>query len=75
MVYKGKVESVTYGDEQEKQYLFKLDIDKNRKQYLIRQLDMLGINEKTLFPGLDGIGRYIERKYHFDYDEVLFGLF
>lgn len=31
---------------------------------------MLGINEKTLFSGLDGIGRYIERKYRFDYAEA-----
>ena len=38
---------------------------------ILHQLDSLGINEKTLFPGLDGIGRYIERRYRFDYNEHL----
>jgi len=40
------------------------------QQSILRQFDMMGINEKTLFPGLDGIGRYIEAKYRFDYDEI-----
>lgn len=43
----------------------------DRKQSILRELDTVGINEKTLFPGLDGIGRYIERKYHLDYQELL----
>lgn len=51
--------------------LFKIQISKYCKQKIIRQLDMVGINEKTLFPGLDGVGKYLERKYRTDYDEIL----
>lgn len=38
-------------------------IPKNKKEYILQQLDLLGINEKLIFPGLDGIGRYINQKY------------
>jgi hypothetical protein len=50
--------------------LFKVKIDKFKKQSILRELDMLGVNEKTLFPGLDGLGRYIERRYRFDCNEA-----
>jgi len=50
--------------------LLKLTICNDRKQHIMRQLDMLGINKKTLFPGLDGVGKYIEWKFRFDYDEA-----
>jgi len=33
------------------------------KQSFLKQLDLVGINEKTLFHSLEGVGRYIERKY------------
>jgi len=56
---------------QEQGVLLKLPIYNDQKQQIMRRLDMLGINEKTLFPGLDGIGRYIERKFRFDYDEAV----
>ncbi|MCR4621184.1 MAG: FRG domain-containing protein [Clostridiales bacterium] len=59
-----------YGVHQQEALLFSFLIGANEKQPLLRELDMVGINEKTLFPGLDGIGRYIERKYRFDYKEV-----
>lgn len=36
------------------------------KQQILRELDTVGINEKTLFPGMDGVGRYVEMKYHSD---------
>lgn len=45
-------------------------IEAHQKQSILRELDTVGINEKTLFPGLDGIGRYVEKKYHFDYAEA-----
>lgn len=61
---------IIYGEEQEKAVLFKFLIHANQKQSLLHELDIVGINEKTLFPGLDGIGRYIERKYRFDYNEA-----
>lgn len=42
--------------------LFKFQIVADAKQTIFRDLDLMGINEKTLFPGLDGIGQYIEKK-------------
>jgi hypothetical protein len=59
-----------YGEEQLTALLFKINIYSSDKQFLLRELDLMGINEKTLFPGLDGVGRYIERRYRFDYNEA-----
>ncbi|MPM64025.1 hypothetical protein SDC9_110911 [bioreactor metagenome] len=61
----------SYGTEQQQPILYKFLIHADRKQKLLRELDMVGINEKALFPGLDGIGRYIERKYRFNYNEAV----
>ena len=61
----------TYGDAQQKDVLFKFFIHADRKQHLLHELDLVGINERTLFPGLDGIGRYIERQFRFDYNEAV----
>lgn len=61
----------TYGIEQEQAILFKFHVYAACKQPLLHELDMVGINEKTLFPGLDGIGKYVERKYRFDYNEAM----
>lgn len=63
--------SRTYGKEQEEGLLFRFNIYADCKQPLLHELDTVGINEKTLFPGLDGIGRYVERRYRFDYNETL----
>ena len=60
-----------YGLREESDILFKFIICSDRKQFLLHELDRVGINEKTLFPGLDGIGRYIERQYRFDPSEAL----
>lgn len=46
--------------------LFKIMIDKDLKLNLLRQLDTLGINEKSIFPGMDEVGKYIENKYNFN---------
>ena len=59
------------GEAQQSDILFKFFIHADRKQPLLRELNMVGINEKTLFPGLDSIGRYVERQYRFDYNELL----
>jgi hypothetical protein len=50
-----------YGKSQAPGILLKLSIYNDKKLGILRQLDMLGINQKTLFPGLDGIGKYIEK--------------
>jgi len=60
-----------YGPLKEKGILLKLIIDHSQKPEILHQLDILGINEKTLFPRLDGIGKYVERKYRFDYVEAI----
>ena len=63
--------SRVYGKAQQTDSLFRFLIHADRKQPLLHELDMVGVNEKTLFPGLDGIGRYIERQYRFDYNEAV----
>ena len=60
-----------YGLEQNANSLFRFLIYPDRKQPLLHELDTVGINEKTLFPGLEGIGRYIERQFRFDYNESI----
>lgn len=60
-----------FGEHARTAFLFKFLVPCNRKPFIIRELDMVGINEKTLFPGLDGIGRYIEQKFSFNYDELI----
>ena len=61
----------SYGQHEQEALLFSFLIYADRKQPLLRELDMVGINEKTLFLGLDGIGRYVERKFRFDYNEAV----
>lgn len=41
------------------EYAMKLIIPKSCKNDILRELDLLGINEKNLFPGLASIGKYI----------------
>lgn len=43
--------------------LIPLYIQCSDKSEIIEELDKLDINEKTLFPGLDGVGRYTNRKH------------
>lgn len=40
-----------------------IEIPGQLKQHILAQLDALGINEKFIYPGLDGIGKYINRVY------------
>ena len=40
-----------------------LEIPKNSKKQILSQLSELGVNEKFIFPGLDGVGKYIRKKY------------
>lgn len=66
--------SKKYGKHEQEAFLFRFLIYADRKPHLLRELDTVGINEKTLFPGLDGIGRYVEQKYRFNYNELLTGM-
>lgn len=56
---------------QSEQFLFRFFVYKEQKQEIIRQLDHMGIHAKSLFPGLDGIGKRIERIFRFDYNESI----
>ncbi|MBO5744895.1 MAG: FRG domain-containing protein [Clostridia bacterium] len=39
------------------------EIPKSCKKQILNQLNELGVNEKFIFPGLDGVGKYIKKKY------------
>lgn len=41
-------------------YAYEVIIPKEEKENILTQLDQLGVNEKSLFPGLDSIGSYID---------------
>lgn len=43
-----------------------VSIPATSKEGLLRDLDMCGVNEKFIYPGLDGVGRYINKKYSSD---------
>jgi hypothetical protein len=51
--------------------LYQITIPHEEKQNLFRELDLAGVNEASLFPGLDGIGRYVDYKYSFNYQEAI----
>ena len=55
-------------------FLYQFVIPVWAKQQIVRELNMLGINGKSLFPGLDGVGKHIERIYRFDYQKNLSGV-
>ena len=70
MIIPENTNSRHYGLHEQQAFLLSFLIHPDRKLHLLRELDTVGINEKSLFPGLDGIGRYVERKYHSE-DNVL----
>lgn len=49
----------------ERGILCHVDVLTEHKSRLLKQLDSLGINEKFVYPGIDGVGRYIREKYSF----------
>lgn len=44
-----------------------IEIPSEYKKAILKQLDDCGINEKFIYPGIDGVGRYINKKYSSDY--------
>ena len=71
MQFKENTNGRVYGNHERNALSFALYIHADRKQTLMRELDSVGINEKTLFPGLDGIGRYVEQRFRFNYNEAM----
>lgn len=39
------------------------------KKGIMKELDLLNINEKSIFPGLDGIGIYLNKYYEDNSDD------
>ncbi|AFU69962.1 FRG superfamily protein [Psychroflexus torquis ATCC 700755] len=46
-------------------YLAKIIIDKNSKLKIRKELELLGVSERDVYPDLSGISRSIENKYNF----------
>ena len=44
----------------------KVEIPADKKEVILQQLNLLGINNKFIYPGIDGIGKYIDKKYSSD---------
>lgn len=61
---------VTFRVVNDQRFLANIIVSGEEKHSIMRELDLLGINEKTVFPGLDGIGRYIERYYKENADDI-----
>lgn len=57
------VDSMGEKDEDDQRFLAKIIIPKEHKRSILNELDMIGVNEKAIFPGLDGIGQYLERRH------------
>lgn len=52
-----------------------ITIDKSSKNKILKELAILGINENSIYPGLDGLGKSIRSKYsqeYFDNEETIF---
>lgn len=47
----------------DKRFIAKIIVPSNCKHHIVRELDFLSINEKSVFPGLDGLGRYLNKYY------------
>lgn len=46
-------------------------IPSDAKRQILSQLDKLGINEKFIYPGLDGVGKYIKSRYSYKQETKL----
>lgn len=59
--------NVVYDNSFHSKFILKMVVPKDRKKSLLKELDLLGINEKALFPGLDSIGAYINQLFNPNY--------
>lgn len=55
--------SIEYEGKSE-EFILKILIPHEKKKTILEELDLLGVNPKSIFPGLDGIGKYIENYYN-----------
>jgi len=61
---------IAYGDFNDKRFLAKVVIPSNMKHTILAQLSTLGISERSIFPGVEGIGKYIERFHRNHPDDI-----
>lgn len=54
---------VECAEKQRDKVLCEIEIPKARKETILEQLNLCGVNQKLMYPGLDGVGRYIRAKY------------
>lgn len=47
------------------QYLWKYDMPVSERNVVMRELDLMGINDRTMFPDFDGLCKYL-KEIHFD---------
>lgn len=63
-------DGITYRIANDQRFLAKVVVPAKCKHGIMRELDLLNINEKSIFPGLDGIGKYINRYYQNNIDDI-----
>ncbi|MDR4496880.1 MAG: FRG domain-containing protein [Candidatus Scalindua sp.] len=51
------------GQQKNKKFLYILDLSVNEKPKVMKDLSLMGINEMTLFPGMDGVCRFLKEKF------------
>lgn len=54
----------------DQRFLTNIIVAASSKHSILQELDLLDVNEKTVFPGLDGIGHYLERYYRQNADDI-----
>lgn len=63
-------QGIRYSVSNDARFLFRFKIPSGYKYRILKQLNLFGINEKSLFPGLDGIGRHIANIYRTNADDL-----
>ncbi|MDR7856119.1 FRG domain-containing protein [Tissierella sp.] len=59
------------GIAKDEMFIYKIRVPSTHKPKIIKQLNLCGVNEKRLFPGLDGVGKYISNYYSMSYDDYV----
>lgn len=71
-MHKDKNGMILNSTEDKEEFVYKYIIPSSEKKEILRSLSRMGVNEKSIFPGLDGIGKYVESMYRIDdYTELL----
>lgn len=63
-------DGITYRIANDQRFLAKIIIPFSCKHSIMQELDLLNTNEKSVFPGLDGVGKYINKYYKNNVDDI-----